>query len=334
VIATPTDGPDDESLEPQKSPPPSQHFELQKSGPDWTIPQQAIHQALEAANDLTSLQDLHAGLAALEKAAKDYDVAFEQLLAIAANRLRVERKIGQFLHQTLHRGRTRKASHDASIAGQTSSERLPKWFNWSKSSRYQRVAGVPPELFEEYLTDASANRKLPTRQGLLRAHGDQTTAKRSRNVKIQVVPKENLDRVWSVISATMEVSVAVGVEAKLVNATDNLPYADVKLSQLRGNVVVRADDRIEDLLMTLHAAKTRRHVSQVVVVIHATTRESWFRLLDQQGWTCCFVSGGTLAGATIVAYLGEQCASIGSALAALGAVMRGIQAQEESSATP
>jgi len=333
VIATPTDEPEGESLEPQKPPPPSGQFGLQKRDANWTIPQEAIRQALEAAKDLTSLQDLHAGLAALEKAAKDYDVAIEQLLAIAENRLRVERKIGHYLHGTVHRGRTKKNSPDARFPEQTSFDSLPKGINWSKSSRYQKLAGVPTEMFEKYLAKAKAIRKPATRRGLLREYGDRasanTSAKRSRGGKIRLVDDMSLDQIWCVIRGMMEVNVAVGVKAAQVGAPKELPSDDVRHPELSGSVVVRANDHIPEWLDALHDSRSMCKVSQAVVVFHATMREPWIQLLDHQGWTCCFVNGGIHSLTTIVAYLGERYKAVALAFAVLGGVMRGAGLVEE-----
>jgi hypothetical protein len=114
----------------------------------------------------------------------------------------------------------------------------------------------------------------------------------------------------------MNVGVSVGVSKALVHSEEEHTPENEVLRKPRGNVVVRADERVDEWLINLQEPRQRCHVSQVIVVFHATTREPWFHLLDAPGWTCDtrrFVLGPGQQ-PTAVEYLSEQHRGIGLAM--------------------
>lgn len=137
---------------------------------------------------------------------------------------------------------------------------------------------------------------------------------------------EDHQAVWKVIADAMDVSFAVEVEPSLVGAPEGMPFDVLLKHKLVGNVVVWALERVQECLLLLNERRHKCQLKQAIAVFHATTGEPWFHLLDQHGWTCCFVRGIS-AKPLIVAYQGEQHRAIGLALERLGTVMRGIEAE-------
>lgn len=243
---------------------------------------------LASADGAEGLRDLRKLMAAAEAVAKQCDLAFEEMLRLAVNRLRVERELGRQLAQATGRGGVGSKSHRVTSKRGGASNPLPAGVTKQEAQRYRLLASVPDIAFARYLEEAREKRTIPTAAGarrLVREPRERSPRKASPSAAEIVLSPEVLD--W--ITRIMEVDVLVGAA--------NIPAAkrvrwnpDPNQFSLAGNVFV-SDCKQPDVwlpeLVRLHKCAA---IERVVVALRAEVWEPWFRLLTRE-WRCCFLSG-------------------------------------------
>lgn len=84
--------------------------------------------------------------------------------AAAELKIRAERRLGELLADTVRRGGDRKSNyHRGSLIG-----KLPEGVSYNQSSRYQQIASVPAETFEEHVEKTKTSSRELTSAGVLR----------------------------------------------------------------------------------------------------------------------------------------------------------------------
>jgi hypothetical protein len=162
-------------------------------------------------NTLTALARISRAKQALAEARDIEDIIEIRDMAVAANawatargadeaaqmameiKLRAERKAGQFLADMKERGQIKPGNpqfvQDAPIIKLANIGVKP-----DESKRWQRIASIPKERFEEYLVNA----KKRTQAALLRAADDQLQN------RTPIEPKKRLFDVWSIAAVDLE----------------------------------------------------------------------------------------------------------------------------------
>jgi len=290
--------------------------------------------ALSQVADLAQLKHLNDRAAVVKDLLRRMGVALDTQNRFAEIEIRCERKVGEMLPDMVHDGRPRKRSLRGTVSKEGDAHTLPEWLTKNQSSRCQRLATIPTPRFEQFFADAKERRRRITRASLLRACIGPTTP-RSRNAAPSPAgssawtENEDLDAVWDAVQATMDVSIAVGVRADLVEAGIELSAADGLVTELAGNVVVLAENNVGAWLSKLTEAVRERSVKHAIVAFRMAARERWFRQIDEHGWSCCLMEG-----TTAVAFLGDHYRAFGLAFRKLGAVLRGLGVQEGDGRVP
>jgi hypothetical protein len=292
-----------------------------------------MSELLATVKDPMRMTELHQMAIEWEASAERLKKAKAEIFAVAEFRLRLARQIGIHLLEHVHRGgHGSNAGNKRSMRGGSSS-RLPDGITRNQSRWYRKLAAIRDDQVETYLETRRAKGKPPSEGGLLKFAG----VERSRSNRPSVTrgrPRfQRLDEaiwlpVWEAVWPIMKVDLAVGVDPELVKATQGLDVADLRPKHLKGNVLVKASEDVEEWLNRLYDAKQAGQVRWALMAFSATTGEPWFRLLDQRGWTCCFLRSATER-AAIVAYLCDQPHRLAARLNRVGAVLCGCKAQEQ-----
>jgi hypothetical protein len=117
----------------------------------------AARRALIEAKSLPEVKDIRDKAASIERYLKQKDRSGEASLFAADLKIRAERKLGDLLKETVnHRG--------AKGVGITMIPTIPVGVSKLQSSRWQRIAELPEEIFERELAEAKADRGLTTQR--------------------------------------------------------------------------------------------------------------------------------------------------------------------------
>lgn len=255
------------------------------SGNMLTVPPAAVlAEAVAAATTVEELIDLDKMFVVMQAAAKQLDLALSEAIRLAVAHLRARRKLGLVLMQTVWRGGNRSKCHrDTLLEGA-----LPAGIDGNQSRRLRKLATIPEAAFETYLSEASANGRIPSEAGAARSQSSVPAVKspdRRRAAKAPALSPELLDAVERCLG---NIDVVVGepdVRAlRRVEATTRVPDG------LRGAVFVAECRDPEEWLPAVAALRTKAAVDDVVVVLPADPSAKWFRHMAD-GWCCCFVHG-------------------------------------------
>ena len=142
---------------------------------------------LTEANTVDEVRDLRDKAVAVKAYAKKAKIGHRIVVEAAAIKLRAERRLGQML-QTIELADAAPGNQYTGPKAPTSDE--PRIYlrdlgiNKSDSSRIQRIAALPQEVFDRYLTDNIQADREPTMAGVLRltAQSNGNTARSTRTV--------------------------------------------------------------------------------------------------------------------------------------------------------
>lgn len=149
----------------------ARNLAAQTTDPQLVVLQKA-RQALEEAQTLTEVKSIRDQAEAARTYAKNAMLGLSFQNYAAELKLRAERKAGEFLTQLRPGRRSEKWSHDATIKLEDLG------VNKSQSSRWQRQARVPEDVFENYLRQMDEQGREITASGLLRVAGSRSNKKR------------------------------------------------------------------------------------------------------------------------------------------------------------
>lgn len=282
---------------------------------------EAMADALTEVKDIGEMHNLHEQAAAWEAVTTRFKLANEEVARIAEFRIRLERKMGAHLAQTVHRG-----GHGSKFRSGTSnrggaSAGLPSCVRKGAAFRYRALAAIPDELVEQYFEAERVGRAVPSSRRLKKFALRTTGAKRSRAAarqrrsaqQVGSIPADVLDA----LRRFMRVEVLVGFGASSFRDATVLQPDAVQIKKLRGNVLVTECPDPGAWLPRLAGLRLKGGLEQVVVVVPATTGAEWFKLIEEGKWVCCFPRGSSL----VVLYHGARTHGFWTALHHLGALL-------------
>lgn len=287
--------------------------------------------ALTKATDPKTIKGIGDQAAVLKDIARRMKMATRELNRFGEIELRAARELGKVLAQGLIRCRPRKGYGTRNLPEH--GFLLPDDVSGNVSSECQKLAAWPDAEFEAFLERKKARGERITRAAALRACRLAAPPARLRMPRVPKLKVLLLDGsiwlpVWEAVWQIVKVDLAIGVDPKLVKAPQGLEVAQVLPNKLKGNVLAKVDDRVEEWLNMMFEAKRARDVSRAILAFTATTSEPWFQLIDRQGWTCCFLRGAADR-AAILAYLSDNPRRLALELHRLGAVLFGGQTQDD-----
>jgi hypothetical protein len=136
----------------------------------------AALKALAMASTVAEVKDIRDKAEAIRLYVKQRDGSLEAQNLAAELKVRAERKLGELLKETVHRGGNRKSnSHDGSLNGC-----LPDGISHNQSHRWQKMADVPEPAFEQHLAVAKDEGELTT-AGVMRLAAELDRQERRRD---------------------------------------------------------------------------------------------------------------------------------------------------------
>ena len=291
-----------------------------------------IAAVLRTANDLVSLKRLYDQVGAMEELAKRMRAAIEDENRIAEGRIRIARKLGELLHNTVQRGGLGSKSPGATSIRGGSSAPLPTQITKSMSSRLQRLAAIPEDEVERYFARKRERGEELSMKGLLALAARAPDSKRKRAWQTNTrrrptMPAGRLQAVVDVVSDLEDVTVCVGMPVpKLWKSARELPTTAPE-KELRGVAFVAVPPGEEQFwLLRLAGARKSTRVSHAFALLPASTSAKWFQGL--RGWSCALLSGDEgSAHAQLLAYHGNKRRGFALALSRLAVVMDAAEAQ-------
>lgn len=136
----------------------------------------AARAAIESAQDLPAITGVIDTLAVLRVAARKAKLSLDQQNDWAALKLEAQRKAGSMLADLRHDGRLRSGRPNADISSGLDDLGISQ----QQSSRWQRLAAVPSDLFTLWLEQTRASESEVTEVGLLTLSGHLQAAASSR----------------------------------------------------------------------------------------------------------------------------------------------------------
>lgn len=240
---------------------------------------------LAGANDVESLADLEKAAATLQELARRHEAMKAKLAEISAYHMRVRRKLGVLLSQTVKHGGDRARWHSVTLLDGA----LPESINRKSSSRLQALAGIPEDVFEDYLRqNIEKGKESSWRSALQLAKQTSSkpkkaasTKKRSRAAKHE--PVAVCDAVIECVSRTLgDVDICVG--PLRLQCRKHITTAILKDGDLRGNVFVAECHDPERWLPTLTAMRRGGSIEQVAVLVACDPCSAWFRDALRGAW--------------------------------------------------
>ena len=280
---------------------------------------------LKAASGAPELRDLRRLIHAWQAVAEQCDVATREVMKLAVYRLEVERALGTEIAQTVRRGGHGPKSHDATSKRGGASRGLPEGVTKHQSRRYKALAAIPADVFARYIAKARTGSKPPTSAGAQRFAGSMTVKRPSRRRAQSagrsrpglVLPDSALRAVFEVLA----VDVVVG-DCPMSGAFRRIDPAGGLPVDLSGDVFVSDCRDPAAWLAEFCRLRSARTIGQVIITLEAEVWAEWFRLLEVDGWVCCFLTGlRTAAGAGVLfGYHGEASDVFRHAVAPIGSV--------------
>lgn len=287
-------------------------------------PSAQMLQLLESVEDVDEMKTLHDAAAAWEETTERMEKAVEEVARIAEFRLRVERRIGLHLMQTVKHGGDRARLHNVTLP---QDGLLPEWLSGRMANWYRKIARIPEDVFAAYLGRQKEIKKRPSANGAIKyaaekAGNEERGSRRpSRKSKqpggAHSTPPAMPDEVLAAVKQFMDVDVLVGGDPGVSPKAHRVDPDLLSRQSLKGNVFVAECLDPESWLPKLATARLKGSVTQVVVVVPATTGAEWFKRVAEGNWACCFPSNSSLA----VLYAGEQRDAFWATFHWQGAVM-------------
>ena len=145
-------------------------MELEPAGrEDGLVAQSQLERMLAVTESPGELKGLLDKAAAFQELTSRMRVALEEHNRIAEFRIRVARKLGMVLSQTVQRGGSGRKAPGAAQGRGGCSAPLPDGITPAQSSRLQKLARIPDEQFQGYVARCHEHGRALTMAGLLRA---------------------------------------------------------------------------------------------------------------------------------------------------------------------
>lgn len=283
-----------------------------------TVPSTAqLEAALASATTPEQLASFDSIMTVLEEAGRQFEIVIDEAIRIATFHLKGKRKLGLALLQHVKHGGDRSRSHDANLAD----EALTRLIGKDRRRRYKALARVPAETFDNYLKVRAEQREIPKEAGALRHAAKASASVHAKPRKGKKPKADTLALSPAILDAIRrflgDIDVCIG-DAK-VRCSTRLCASTVNPKQIRGSVVVSECLDPGEWLPKLVALRTNGVLKEVLVVVRVETGAPWFRVVAEEGWSCCFLTGSTTLA---VAYHGARQRLFSLGFQELGAVMR------------
>ena len=243
----------------------------------------------------------------------------DETIRVAAFDLITKRKIGAFLLQVDMRGGDRAKRQRASLLA-----KILEVLGKDKVKRCRAIARVEEQHFADYLKVKADQHDVPTEAGAVR-HASRMARSvkqlRPRNAKKSKAESSTVSLSASALDAVQRalgrIDVCIG-DAK-VKCEVRLDANPVQDKEIRGRVFVSQCGEPGECLTKLADMKRKGAIEEVVVALPADVGASWFKLLAEGEWHCCFPTGG----GALVAYPGMKKRGFAVIFGRLGAVLCG-----------
>jgi phage N-6-adenine-methyltransferase len=205
-------------------------------------------------------------------------------------KIRAERRLGEFLSETVSAGNPNlQFSHDGRIG------KLPEGINHNQSSRWQKIAGLGWEVFEEHLEETKALGNELTTSSVLHL------AKEQEGIKTVHVSWNSGQNEWYTPSYIIEKAryVMEGIEldpasSEIANATvkaqDYFTIVDNGLEQdWWGKVWLNPPYSQPDIANFAKAVITKSY-DQIMILVNNATETDWFQMMAAHVNIVCLVN--------------------------------------------
>lgn len=228
---------------------------------------------------------------------------------LAVERMQVEREIGLWIAQTVHRGGSGSRSNEVTSKRGGSSAPLPPGVTKQRAARFRQLAAIPDSTFREYLAHITTSGLLPSANGALAFAG---SGGRSTSGRCQAVSPSACNAVLRVLGA---IDTLVGPQ--LMPAKRTVPALAFDAEHLRGRVVVIECLQPARWLPLLGRLVELREISDLIVFLQRPLGQRWQHHL--RGWVLVSPAGFPTNAA--LAYHGERTAAFRTVMSELGIVM-------------
>jgi hypothetical protein len=259
---------------------------------------------LASAGDGCSLAELEKAAATLLGYAKRQKHMKEELFKVAEWHLRVKRKLGTILKQTVSWGGDRSRSHDATLLD----DGLPCGVDKHAAKRFRRLADIEDSVFQHYLAKTRQRSGTPSEAGAIRSAApgvvtgkvSRKQGKRSKNgIGAVEVSPQVLDAIERCLG---DIDVCVG--GTKVKCRRRVAGAKLTVDDLQGIVFVTARVDPAIWLEKLVEMKNSAQCQQAIVLMPARTGASWFRQFSGANWHLYFLEDPDEP--TVAAYIGTR----------------------------
>lgn len=235
---------------------------------------------LAQCNDAESLTNLEKAAAALQAFARRHDAMKSQLAEISAFHMRARRKLGVLLSQTVKRGGDRSKLHSGTLLDGA----LLKSITRNTSSRFQRLAGIPEDVFEHFLREnIEKGKETSLRSALQLAQPAKAVSVKTRSPKARTdaggIPGAVLECVGRALG---DIDLCVG--PRVVKCSKHITPGILKDGDLRGVVFMAECHEPGHWLPTLLARRKAGKLDQVAVLVGLEPCSVWFRDALRGSW--------------------------------------------------
>jgi hypothetical protein len=274
------------------------------------------------ARESGKVHELHRMVSAMQAAAAKCDLAHEEMVRLAEFRLQLERDLGAYLVQHVHRGGDRANAPRVRLLRDGG---LPEWVTRKKSASYRELALIPDDVFRNYFEEVRKRHQVPSSRGARSfACGKKPTPIRSkRDYATRGTPSaSSAEPGANLLEACLRclgtIDVLVGNVKANVNAAVRLD-ADQGLSKkLRGKVLIVEAVAPEVVMRSVAAQRLAGAVQEAVVVLPRDVNHAWFAALGEGPWSCCVPRE---PGSPIVAHIGGHGRGFALVFARLGVLL-------------
>lgn len=278
-----------------------------------------LERILSEREDGDSLVDLEKAAASLLDLAKRQDIVQAKLCEVAEWHLRVKRKLGRVLMQTVSRGGGRARLHAATLLPGS----LPFGIDKFAARRCRKLAEIDDSSFAEYLVQVQRRTRIPSAAGAIAfaSRSERSPSPQKRGRKKTKPHFEEIEVSNHVIEAIERClgSIDVCVGGAKVRCSRRVAGAKLTAADVQGTVLVTARVDAEVWLDKFIELKRGAQCEQVVVLLPVETSASWFRLFSRARWHLCFLSESREP--ALAAYTGKRSEAFFAAMHEHGVVL-------------
>lgn len=262
---------------------------------------------LRQSEDGDSLVKLEKAAATLLEFAKRQERLKERLFEVTEWHLRVKRKLGIILSQTVSRGGDRAKSRAATLPP----GRLPSGIDKHAAKRCRRLAHIEDVVFESYLKRAAIQSRAPSAAGAIAFSehvGSPCTRSPRRKLKAHKNSPSRTDvqaspGILDAIARCLgDIDVCVGDVD--IQCHRRVAGPDVCPTDMNGTVLISWRLNPTEWIAKLSDLRRDARIDQAVVLLPAETSSSWFRHFSGAPWHLCFLGGEREP--VVAAYIGSR----------------------------